>query len=77
MEEKKYYIRDIETGWPTEVSKEQWELYQQLLECYRPKLSDNFKGKVIIFGTGGDLEGGDNFKQLFYNNDFRTGNDSI
>ncbi len=62
----KYYISDIESGVYTKVTKEQYEAYINMIESFKPKLS-NIKGKIIIYGTSGDLNNNEDLKDIFYN----------
>lgn len=68
-EDQKYFIYDIETGYPTPVSKEVWERWRagilQMWESARPKLEG--MGRIIIFGTGGDIDGANDYEKLFMN----------
>lgn len=65
MTEQKYYIPDIETGFKLEVSKETWERYVSAREHFTPKINEG-KCVPILFGTGGEMESGDKFCELFY-----------
>jgi hypothetical protein len=65
MNEQKYYIPDIETGFKIEVPKETWERYVAMWEHSIPKIN-NGKCIPIILGTGGDMELGDDKCELFY-----------
>lgn len=65
METEKYYLRDIESGCPYEVTKREYEQYLSLWERFMPKFESS-KGTIMIFGTGGDMEGGEDFKNSFY-----------
>lgn len=66
-QERKYFINDIESGLPYEVTKDQYEAYHKAWDAVKPKL-DSVKGKVILFGTGGDMESGtEDFSSIFYN----------
>jgi len=44
---------DLESGWPTLITKEQQQSIIDLWESCRPKLMDKNIGVVTIFGTGG------------------------
>lgn len=52
----KHYIRDLETGYPIEVSKECKEKYMSMWESLKPKLDKPFLGKIFITGTGGSSD---------------------
>lgn len=54
--EEVYFLTDLESGVPYEVSKEYYEGYMRLMESVKPKLNLP-KGKLICFGTGGEVDG--------------------
>lgn len=67
----RYFLHDYESGMPYEVSKEYYEWYNNMMktafEAAMPKLG-NYPGKVIIYGTAGDMEGGNRFAtDIFFN----------
>lgn len=64
MSDRQYFITDIETGDRVEVTKEHYEMHQSL-KRFVTKNSKNI-GKVLLFGTKGDLEDNNNFKDLFF-----------
>ena len=51
--EKKYYLTDMETGYKSECTKEQFEVSSKIWEAAKPKLTEKQYGSPIIFGTGG------------------------
>lgn len=55
MENKKYYLEDIENGYSYEVSKERYEEYNKIMNFFKPRV-ESVKGTMIIFGISGDLE---------------------
>lgn len=55
---------DLETGWPTVITKEQNEKKLALFESIRSKIGKEIPGKVIFFGTGGNIETS-NFEDIF------------
>ncbi len=63
----KYFIDDPETGL-FEVSKEYYDSWNEfrlkLMEQVLPKTE--FKGRIIVFGTPGDLDTSTDFHALFY-----------
>lgn len=60
MEQKKYYLQDIESGHSYEVSKEHYEQYLALWDNFRPKADLGTPvGKMWVFGTRGDIGSGD------------------
>ena len=67
-EDKKYYIPDIETGFKIEVSKDVWEKYIEGWESCKPKLNSKGVGTIMIFGTAGDMEVGEDLKKMFMEN---------
>lgn len=67
MEREIYYIHDWESGWPIEVTKEQWEAHKAIREHFRIKMGLHHVSKPIIFGTAGDMEASQDLKQIFYN----------
>lgn len=72
MEKEKYYIHDYESGWPFEVTKEQWERHMAIRAHFAEKMrimaQDQQIGKVIIFGTAGEMDGHNKtFQEMFYN----------
>lgn len=60
----KYFLRDMETFELVEVTKTQYDNYHKAIEFFRPKI-DGAKGRVQIFGTLSDNEGGYDYKDLF------------
>ena len=44
---------DLESGWPSLITKEQQQSIINIWESCRPKLADKIAGVVTIFGTGG------------------------
>lgn len=71
MEGPKYYLTDYESGHSWEVSKEQYDNYNLMVECMRNNFNSNtegYKGKVLVFGTGGEIDNNCNFKDLWYKN---------
>lgn len=68
--QKQYFIPDIETGIPYQVTKEIYEQYIKSWEYFRVKINNTpLIGKVMVFGIGGDLNGNDNLEELFYKPD--------
>lgn len=66
----KFYIIDIESGWPIECTEEQWEQHKEILKALMPKLLDGYKSNIIITGTAGGLEGQSIlYERMFYNMD--------
>lgn len=66
--EKKYYIPDMESGETYEVTKEQHENYLALWDSVMPKYDpENNVGKVIVFGTSGDMDSKEfnNFEKMW------------
>lgn len=51
MEQHKYYLRDLETGYPVAVSKEAWLRFHEAWDAVRPKMHS--PPVLIIMGTGG------------------------
>lgn len=66
--DKKHIIYDWETGAKVEVDEKTYNLYTEMMKWLwasaEPIASKTF-GKVMVFGTGGDLEAGDDAKNLF------------
>ncbi len=62
---EKYYWTDLESGVTSECSKEFKEKMDGIWESTKPKLINDEGGQVLIFGTGGAIEG-NSFKDLFY-----------
>lgn len=61
---KVYFLFDLETGCPFEVSKAEHDNYKKSIELvFAPKLKG--KGKAIIIGTGEPMEGNYSFKKLW------------
>src|SRR4051812_18024748 len=59
-------IPDMESMFPQVVTKEQHEAYLKMWEDLKPKeLSKEIGGKIITFGTGGEMEGKANFSEYF------------
>ncbi len=68
MEDRKYYITDIESGYKYEVSKEYHEQYLAMWDYYKPKLDPNRKIPIQIYGTGGDMDNsGGSWLEMFKN----------
>lgn len=67
--EKQYYLRDLETGEKYLVSKEYYDKYMESWNYFGDRMSEKLKeyGKPLIMGTGGDMEGQNEFFKLFYN----------
>lgn len=67
----KYYIQDIESGEYEEVTKEYYEGFNRLREAINSRiasqLNESYKGKIMIFGIGGDMEVDNKFRDIFYN----------
>ncbi len=59
-----YYLYDVESGEPFRVSKEVWEAHNKFMESMMPK---NMKGQYILYGTSGDFDNTNTFKELFCN----------
>lgn len=53
--EKKYWLTDIESGWPYQVSKEYYEQYMEMWEVFRPKIT-NTTGIILLTGTAGEMD---------------------
>jgi len=60
----KHYWTDIESGITFECTKKYRETMLQAWEAAKPKLTTRQFGQVLIFGTGGEIEG-DDYKKLF------------
>ena len=63
----RYYLSDIESGEVYEVSKEQYEDFQEMWDDCRAILKDKNIGKPIVFGTGGIDFRAKDFEDMFYN----------
>lgn len=65
----KYYLEDIESGTMYRVTKEYHDWYKSMMleawEKVKPVLPD-IKGKIMIFGTGGDFDNAGNDYKMFY-----------
>lgn len=59
----KYYYNHPEAGL-VEVSKETHEMLTNIWDATKPK-SDNIKGTIVVFGTGGEMSGKD-YEKMFY-----------
>jgi len=57
-------MTDIESGYKREVSKEYWEGFMKMWGSFMPKI-DSSKSVITVFGTGGDMEGREDFKDIF------------
>jgi hypothetical protein len=57
---------DLESGYPEVRTKEWQDSFIKLLESCKPVLKEpiNF-GKIIVYGTGVDIEGKDNWYDIF------------
>lgn len=66
----KYYLADYESGHTFEVTK---EVHDRCLAAMKKVFDDiqkahpDFKGKVIITGTAGDMEANERLNQIFLN----------
>lgn len=59
-------IWDLESGWPTVVTKEEHERYCKLYDdCFPKNKNLKISGKLVFFGTGGSLEDLNDFKKMF------------
>ncbi len=70
-EEPKYYLTDIESGIRYEVSKDHYDKYHKMLEYIENLFKDKSPinvGKIMIFGTGGELDTG-KFEDIWNKND--------
>lgn len=71
----RYYLTEYESGVRYEVSKEYYERYNAwILRMYkeaRPNIEE-IKGLVQIYGTGGDLDGDNDWYEMFVNPDIRS-----
>lgn len=72
MERERYYIHDYESGWPIEVTKEQYERHMAIRAHFAAQMrrmcEDNNIGTVLIFGTAGEMDGHNRtFEEMFYN----------
>lgn len=81
MERERYYIYDYESGWPFEVTKEQYERHMAIrahfAEQMRRLSEDNNLGTVLIFGTAGEMDcNNSNFMEIFNNPDKFNLNDN-
>lgn len=70
MEQNKYYIENIESGIPYQVSKETYDRYIEFKNYMASLMNPKLKGlgRPIIIGTGGEIEK-NNYKELFYNSE--------
>lgn len=57
-------IPDIETGWPQIMTIEQRERLNEAWEMTKPKM-EGFSGKLLIFGTGGEISSKDTFYEMW------------
>lgn len=64
---RKYRLRNYETDDLHEVTKEIWEAHQAMMQ--RPILRKDGKpvGKIMVFGTAGDMFEHNNLEDLFMN----------
>ncbi len=70
MNENKYYIPDIETGFKVEVSCETWEAYIKMYDDLKPKFDpEKYKSIPLVFGTAGDMGAAEDFENIFYKPD--------
>lgn len=71
QEETKYFIYDYESGWPYQVTKEQWERHhairQHFAEQMKRMCEDKQIGTAIIYGTAGEFENGKDAYEIFNN----------
>ncbi len=68
-ENKKYYIHDIETGWPVEVDKETYDKIQAVRKAMWDAVQPKDKprvGMIFITGTGGNIDDVQGLEKLFY-----------
>lgn len=65
--ENKYFITDLESGFKYEVTKEQYDSYNIMLQALIPKVGNI--GVPLICGTKGELYnlGEEFFKQIWLN----------
>ena len=66
MTERKYYYTNPETGDVEEISKECHDMMQHFRTISN---KDKKIGRVMIFGTGSDINEREYFKNLFTDND--------
>jgi len=65
-----YFLEDIESGVPYEVSKEHYESWSKTWEVCMPKLDSKFRtGQIMFFGTGGNSSHNKYYEELFYKPD--------
>ena len=64
----RYLLQDIESGQWYEVSKQYHDDYLKFIEDISKSITSNsnYKGKVIIFGTGGELDNTEDLQKMFY-----------
>lgn len=59
-------VPDIETGYPEVWTVEARDKLLKIFDDTKPKIDSNLTSRIIMFGTGGDMEKG-NFNDVFYN----------
>lgn len=75
MSDKKYYIKDQETGEPHEVTKEVYDHYQSWLRIIKPEANIKISDELIM-GTGSDSFKG-NPEALFHPSVFKRALDPV
>jgi hypothetical protein len=66
---KKFFLTDYESGFPYEVTEEDYNAFQRMKEHFMPTIkSDTIRGKIIITSTVPEEE--NDFKQLWNKTDF-------
>jgi len=63
-ENKKYFLRNEETGEYTEVTKRTYDDYHNAIELFRAKVK-GVKGTIRVIGTFADENDGSDFKNIF------------
>lgn len=60
-------IPDIESGFPIVMTKCEHERFMRIYDSLMSKIDTKSAAKIMIFGTGGDMDkGGKSFEDLFY-----------
>lgn len=60
-------LYDLESGFPYTATKEHQQALIKLWEDCKPKGEYKSIGKIICFGTGGNMDRDNNFEKLFRN----------
>lgn len=60
-------VPDLESGYPIIMTLKERDRLLEIWESCKPRdLPQSMKGKILVFGTGGDAEGQNNFNENFY-----------